>query len=185
MDLGAAGLSEQPFRTDGKPLTVVSYASQQEALKVLDDTRRARQGLSLLQGPTLSGKTTLIRHFVDKLPEDCAVAVVDGTGLNTSGLLEAVLHQYGYVLHHSSIAERLAMLRVFALQQAASHEPPLLIIENTHLLNPSALRTLCRPGRRSDTCSRSRSPGRSTSKRVCSAENSMFSARTSASSLMP
>jgi hypothetical protein len=35
------------------------------------------------------------------------------------------------------------MLRVFALQQSASHEPPLLIIENTHALNPSALRALC------------------------------------------
>ena len=143
MDLGAAGLNEQPFRTHGKPLSIVSYASQQEALKVLEDTRRMRNALSLIQGPTLSGKTTLIRHFVDTLPDDCAVAVVNGKGLNTSGLLEALLRQYGYVLDHSSAAELLAMLRVFALQQAASHEPPLLIIENTHALNPSALRTLC------------------------------------------
>ena len=35
------------------------------------------------------------------------------------------------------------MVRVFVLQQASSHEPPLLIVENTHALNPSELRVLC------------------------------------------
>ena len=143
MDLGAAGLKEQPFRTHGKPLSVVSYASHTEALKVLEETCTARHGLCLFQGPTLSGKSTLIRNFVEHLPDECAVAVVDGNGLNTAGMLEAMLRQFGYVIDHSSTAELLAMLRVFALQQAASHEAPILIIENTHALNPSALRALC------------------------------------------
>ena len=136
MDLGAAGLNEQPFRTHGKPLSVVSYASQREALKVLEATCTATHGLCLIQGPPLSGKSTLIRRFVEHLPEECSAAVVDGNGLNTAGLLEAILSQFGYDLDHSSTAELLAMLRVFALQQAASEEAPILIIENTHALNP-------------------------------------------------
>ena len=65
MDLGAAGLKEQPFRTHGKPLAIVSYASQQEALKVLEETCTSKHGLSLVQGPTLAGKSVLIRQFVD------------------------------------------------------------------------------------------------------------------------
>ena len=143
MDLGAAGLREQPFRTHGRPLSAVAYGSYSEGMQVLDDTRATRNGLCLLQGPTLSGKSTLIRQFVDTLPEECAYAVVDGKGLNTTSLLEAVLRQFGYVIDHSSANELLAMLRVFAMQQAASDEPPLLIIENTHVLKASALRTLC------------------------------------------
>ena len=143
MDLSAAGLKEQPFRTHGKPLAIVSYASRDEALIVLEETCASNHGLCLIQGPTLSGKSTLIRQFVDGLPEESAVAVVDGNGMNTAGLLEAILRQFGYVLDHSSTGELLAMLRVFALQQAASHEAPILIIENTHALNPSALRALC------------------------------------------
>lgn len=143
MELGAAGLREQPFRTHGRPLAVVSYASRREALKVLDSTCNSTpNGLCLLQGPTLAGKSTVIREFVENLPEERAVAVVDGDGLNTAGLLEAVLRQYGYVLDHSSTNELLAMLRVFAMQQAASHDPPILIVEKTHALNPSALRAL-------------------------------------------
>jgi len=143
MDLGAAGLTEQPFRTHGRPLSTVSYASHRQAIEVLQSTYAATSGLTLLQGPMLSGKSTVIRHFVDTLHEDCATAVVDGKGLNTTGLLEAVLRQYGYVLDHSSPSEMLGLLRVFTMQQASSHEPPLLIIENTHALKASALRALC------------------------------------------
>jgi type II secretory pathway predicted ATPase ExeA len=143
MDLGAAGLNEQPFRTHGKPLSTVSYASYKEGFEVLENTFENSNGLSLLQGPTLSGKSTLIRHFVDSLPGEYSVAVVDGKGLNTTTLLEAVLRQFGYEFEHSSTNELLAMLRVFAMQQTVSDAPPLLIIENTHALNPSALRALC------------------------------------------
>ena len=143
MDLGAAGLREQPFPTHGKALTVVDYASQQQALRMLETTRAAADGLCLLQGPPLSGKSSVVRRFIGSLPGETAYAVVDGKGLNTTGLLEAVLRQFGYVLDHGSITELLAMLRVFAMQQAASCEPPILIVENAQGLNPSALRALC------------------------------------------
>ncbi len=143
MDLNAAGLNEQPFPTLGNASTIVKYTSQQEALSVLEKTRATPNALCLFQGPTLSGKSTILQQFVDNLSSDTAAAIVDGNGLNTSGLLEAVLRQFGYVMEPSSITELLAMVRVFALQQATSHEPPLLIIENTHGLNPSALRALC------------------------------------------
>jgi type II secretory pathway predicted ATPase ExeA len=143
MDLGAAGLNEQPFRTHGRPLSIIPYASHDESLAALDATCATRNGLMLMQGPPLSGKTTLIRQFVDTLPADRSVAIVDGNGLNTTGLLESVLRQYGYVIEHNSNNELLGMLRVFALHQCAAEAPPILIIENTHSLNPSALRVLC------------------------------------------
>jgi type II secretory pathway predicted ATPase ExeA len=143
MDLAAAGLKQQPFPSRGDALANVEYASQQEALKVLQEIQATSNGLCLLQGPSLSGKSTVIQKFVDSLGDNTAVAIVDGTQLNTAGLLEAILRQFGYVMEHGSIAELLAMLRVFAIQQAVSYEPPLLILENTHELNPVALRSLC------------------------------------------
>lgn len=143
MDLNAAGLNEQPFPTHGKAATISSYASHQRALDLLSETRTSRHGVCLLQGPALSGKTTIIRKFVETLPDDIAIAVVDGSGLNTTSLLESILRQFGYILDHSSITELLAMVRVFAIQQATSQEAPILIIENAHALNPSALRALC------------------------------------------
>jgi len=143
MELAAAGLREQPFRTHGKPVTIVSYASHAEGLEAIRTVCDRPSGLALLQGPPLSGKSTLIRHAVQNLDDDREVAVIDGTGLNTTALLEAVLSQFGYEVEFNTSNELLALLRVFALQQAASHVPPLLIVENTHRLNPSALRALC------------------------------------------
>jgi pSer/pThr/pTyr-binding forkhead associated (FHA) protein/type II secretory pathway predicted ATPase ExeA len=143
MDLGAAGLNEQPFRTHGKPLSVILYASHRQALRRLEEVREVRDGLCLVQGPALSGKSTLVRAFVDSVAEDVAVAVVDARGLDTAQLLEAIVTGFGYVMEQSSVSEFLAMLRVFCLQQASSNEPPILIIENTQSLNPNALQVLC------------------------------------------
>ncbi|MCH8278683.1 MAG: AAA family ATPase, partial [Proteobacteria bacterium] len=124
-------------------MEIISYGAAEAALEALRETCDNPTGLSLLQGPSLSGKSTLIRTFVDSLHNDSAVAVVNGTGLNTTNLLISVMHHFGYDVELSSANELLGLVRVFVLQQAASGEPPLLIIENTHELNPSALRALC------------------------------------------
>ncbi len=143
MDLIAAGLREQPFRTHGKPIALYRYAAFESVLTALDDMRSCRNGLVLLQGPPLSGKSTMLRTYADTIDEQCAVAFVDGRGLNTTGLLENVLRQFGYEIDCSSNSELLAMLRVFCQQQTASQEPPVLVLENVHELNPSAMRALC------------------------------------------
>ena len=143
MDLRAAGLNRQPFPSHGKPMAVVTYRSQHAALDVLRETLEHPTGLSLVQGPALSGKSILIRSFLESIDDDCAVAIVDGMGLNTTRLLAAMLHQFGYDTDLSSANELLGLLRVFTMQQAAGSHPPMLIIENTHKLAPSALRALC------------------------------------------
>ena len=143
MDLAAAGLREQPFRTHGKPLSIVSYSSHLEGIEVLQRTCDSPTGLSLIQGPGLSGKSTLIRKYLATVPDDCARAIIDGDGMNTKALLESLLRQFGYDVDFNSNSELLAMLRVYAQHQAGEHEPPIVIVENAHGLNPSALRVLC------------------------------------------
>jgi len=143
MDLAAAGLREQPFRTHGKQLSIVSYSSQRDAIGVLQQTCDSTTGLSLIQGPSLSGKSTLIRQFIETVPDDCASAVIDGDGMNTKALLESLLRQFGYDVEFNTNNELLAMLRVYAQHQAATHASPIVIVENAHGLNPSALRVLC------------------------------------------
>lgn len=142
MDLGAAGLNEQPFPSHGKPVAVVSYEAEQSAIEALGDTYAHISGLCLFQGPALSGKSTIIERFITTLHEDCAVAIVDGGGLDTSELLLAILRQFGFKLETTSVNELLGLLRVFTAQQASLHEPPLLIIENTQEMNPATLHTL-------------------------------------------
>jgi len=143
MDLAAAGLREQAFRTHGKPLAVVALACQSDAIELLRKTLESPTGLAVIQGPPLSGKTTLLRQFIDAVPEDCSTAIIDGDGMNTKALLEGLLRQFGYVVDFNSNNELLAMLRMFVQHQAAAHEPPVVVIENAHGLNPSAMRVIC------------------------------------------
>jgi type II secretory pathway predicted ATPase ExeA len=143
MQLSDAGLRQQPFRAQGEPLTVVSYAAQAAALDFLAATYADEHGLGLFQGPPLSGKSTIIRQFTESLHEDRAFAIVDGAGAETDALLKDILGQFGYDLHFDTVKELINMLKVFLLQQTVSNHAPLLIVENTHAMNPAALSTLC------------------------------------------
>jgi type II secretory pathway predicted ATPase ExeA len=143
MELGAAGLQEQPFGTHGRPLVFVGYAGQEAAFEYLERTYAHRFGLGLFQGPPLSGKTTLLRQFADLKSSEFAIAVVDGSDLDKKTLLQKALRQFGYELESGSDNELLNMLKVFLQQQTASGQPPLLIIENVQNMIPAALKALC------------------------------------------
>ncbi len=143
MDLGAAGLHEQPFRTHGRPLVFVGYAGQEAAFSYLEKAYSHPFGLGLFQGPPLSGKSTLLRRFAEQNPIDAAIAIIDGAGITMTSLLQQSLRQYGYNLEESSANELLNMLKVFVQQQTAAGQPPLLIVENTHEMGPDTLGILC------------------------------------------
>lgn len=142
MKLADTGLRKQPFRTHGKPLVLVPYASQKNAMRFLTKTRFDKLGLGLLHGPPLSGKTTIVQGFAKSLPRDHAVAIVDGARADIATFLTEILGQYGYDHGFNSATERFNMIRVVALQQAGSGQAPVLIIENVHRMSPVLLELL-------------------------------------------
>ena len=143
MDLRAAGLKEQPFLSRERPVAFFSYSGQEKAFEFFRSVCEHNTGLGLFQGPHLSGKTTIIRHFAEQQKDQCAVAIVNGEGSNTSGLLESILTSFGYQHKFDSLNELLSMVKVFIRQQTAGGKPPLLFVENTHAMNPSTLHILC------------------------------------------
>ena len=143
MKLADTGLRRQPFKTHGKPLILVTYTSQQAAIRFFNETRLNNQGLGLFHGPPLSGKTSIIHQFTALLPHDHAIAVVDGASMEATALLQEILRQFGYDFGLESVSERFSMVRVFAMQQTASDQAPLLIIENAHAMGPVLLEMLC------------------------------------------
>lgn len=143
MELGAAGLHEQPFRTHGRPLVFVGYAGQDAAFKFLKNSYRHNLGLGIFQGPPLSGKTTLLRQFAERNSLDADIAVIDGANSNPTALLQDAISQFGYQLESASVNELMNMIKVFMQQQTASGNPPMLIVENTHEMGPDSLAVLC------------------------------------------
>ena len=143
MNLSQTGLRRQPFRTHGKPLALVPYASQRNAIRFLDETCTNEHGLGLFHGPPLSGKTTIVQEFASTLPRDHAVAIVNGAHTDPATLLQEILQQFGYDQGLKTAGERFNMIRVLALQQAANGQAPVLVVENIHKATPVLLEVLC------------------------------------------
>ena len=155
MKLSDTGLRKQPFRTGGKPLVVVPYASQKAAIQFLNETRFHNRGLGLFHGPPLSGKTSIIHDFKSTLPAEHAVAVVDGGNKDPAVLLKQILDQFGYEHGFNSASERFSMIKVFAAHQAASGRAPVLAIENVHAMSPMLLERSGSSWSATGRCSRS------------------------------
>ena len=137
-----AGIGERAFGSDaGAPVTL-NYQSHRDALKFIQTALNSPRGLAVLHGPRSSGKTTIVRRVRDSIPAETAVALIDGTDIRPQGLLAGMLSQYGYDMGLDSSSELLQMVKVFAMQQAGSGQPPLLIVDNIEHMYPSALRTL-------------------------------------------
>lgn len=137
-------LKNLPFRARGTPTTFVNYSSQKAASKFLDKTRNNKRGMGLFHGPPRSGKTSIIWHFATStIPADDPVAIVDGTGMDETALLQAMLDQFGYDVNFNSANERFNMVRMFATQQASSGSAPFLVVENLDALEPSGQLALC------------------------------------------
>ena len=143
MKLADTGLRKQPFRTHGKPVVLVPYAAHRKAIQFLDHTRVKKRGVGLFHGPPLSGKTTIVQQFANSLPRDHAVALVDGARSDPTRLLKQILTQYGYDHGVTTVSERFNMIRVIALQQAATGRPPVLVLENVDKMTPVTLEMLC------------------------------------------
>lgn len=143
MNLGDAGLAEQPFRADGSPLAVSSYAAHRKANAFLSTTYDHRKGLGIIQGPTLAGKTTVLQQFQGSLPSEVARSYVRSKDLTPESLCTSLLTQFGYALDLTSVSEQLSMLRVFALQQTASGHPPVIAIDDCQHLGEEVLEVIC------------------------------------------
>jgi len=135
-------LGDHAFGENADAIVTVSYKSNQNALKFLRSVLKDKQSVGLLQGPNDCGKTTMIRQLSEKMPSDAAVAVIDGSRIKPRELLSEILSQFGYDTGLGEVDELLSMIKVFAVQQTCSCEPPVIFIDNFDRMYPSALKVL-------------------------------------------
>ena len=143
MDLDTAELHKHAFRLHGKPLTFVPYKSQAVALDFLNDVYTSDRGLGILQGPSMSGKTTVVQRFIEELPSSAAVATIDGRQLDTGAFLSSVLTQFGFELDSPTVNEQLNFLKVFLVQHTSNDRSPLLFIENAQEMDAIVYHCMC------------------------------------------
>ncbi|MDH4109022.1 MAG: FHA domain-containing protein [Gammaproteobacteria bacterium] len=132
----------QAFGASADSTATIKLPTQQEAVRYLKSILTDTGAVRVLCGPPLSGKSTIVSAFCEDMPNDLAVAVVDGSGSTGHGLLSRILSQFGYRVDLPSSDELFRMLSVFAVQQARTVQSPIIVVENIEKMQIGALRAL-------------------------------------------
>ncbi len=137
-----SSLVSQAFGEHTDAGLIVAYQSHQDALRFLSSALDQANGLALLQGPTGSGKSTVIKEQLAWSSRDAAVALVEGIHLRPRRLLVDMLSQFGVQAASEYDEQLLHKLNNFLTEQTRFARPPVLVIDNADRMTSSAQRLL-------------------------------------------
>lgn len=121
---------------------IVAYESHQGALRFLSAALAQANGIALLQGPTGSGKTTIVTELRSWFSRDAAVVLLDGAHLTPRQLGTGMLSQFGVESIPQHDEQTLQALSSFLSRHRRSAEAPVLIVDNADRARPNTLRLL-------------------------------------------
>ena len=142
MPAHSSSLGSKAFGEHTDAGLIVAYQSHQDALRFLSSALGQANGAALLQGPTGSGKTTIINEQLGWCSRDAAVALLDGVRLTPRQLLTGMLSQFDIPAVSEHDEQLLQMVNNFVTQQTRSGLAPVLIVDNADRATSSALRLL-------------------------------------------
>lgn len=142
MQADHSSLGDQAFGEGADRLITVKYRAHLDAVAFLMASLRQTNGISLLQGPDGSGKTTVVHELAVQLERDADLALVSGNRLKPRELLTNVLSQFGIEHGAEPDDELLRMVNDFAMQQTRSWQSPILIVDDLDKINSGTLRVL-------------------------------------------
>ena len=137
-----SSLGSKAFGEHADTGLIVAYQSHQDALRFLSSALGQPNGMALLQGPTGSGKTTIIKQQLAWSSRDSSVALIEGIHLTPRRLLTNMLSQFGVHTVSEDDDQLLHKLNHFVTQETRFARPPVLIVDNADHATSSALRLL-------------------------------------------
>src|SRR5882724_362251 len=134
------GLRENPFHVSPDPRFLFSGASYETALAELMFGIEAHRGLLVLTGEAGTGKTTLMRHFLQWLnSRQFSSSYIFHTHLDPADLFEFILRDFGVPVESAKKSDLLATLHRWLHARQAEGDSPVIIIDEAQALS---LRTL-------------------------------------------
>ncbi len=134
------GLRENPFHVSPDPRFLFSGASYETALAELMFGIEAHRGLLVLTGEAGTGKTTLMRHFLQWLnSRQFSSSYIFHTHLDPADLFEFILRDFGVPVESTKKSDLLATLHRWLHARQAQGDSPVIIIDEAQALS---LRTL-------------------------------------------
>jgi len=133
------GLTAKPFSLVPDPKFLYLSKTHKKALHYLQYGLQEGAGFILLTGEVGSGKTTILKDFVQRLAGDTVLAKVFNTSLSGEQLLAAVNEEFGLATEGRDKLALQRALNDFLIQQYADSIRPILIIDEAQNLSPQSL----------------------------------------------
>ena len=131
------GFKEKPFDISPDPRFLYQSNKHREALALLIYGAKERKGFIVLSGELGTGKTTVIRAFLEGLDENCQVAYIPHPNLRTTQFFRQVCQYFGLPVHSGSKIDHLRKLHDFLVESHEDDKTTILIFDDAHNLDVS------------------------------------------------
>lgn len=135
-------LREKPFHITPDPRFLYLSEKHREAMDLLRFGIFKRKGFIVLTGEVGTGKTTLCRALLGRLPEGVATALIMTPILTEDELLRTITGDFGLEVSGESPKAHLDALNAFLLETASEGKNAAVIIDEAQNLSPAALEML-------------------------------------------
>lgn len=136
------GFSEKPFSLLPDPSYLYLGKKHSMAMAMLQYSLTMQNGFTVLSGEIGSGKTTLIRHLLDKVGTNLTVGLISNTHESFGELLQWVLMAFGLEHGGRDKVECYHLFTDFMINEYANNRRTVLIIDEAQNLSMETLEEL-------------------------------------------
>jgi len=132
-------LKEMPFNITGDPAVFYESQSHREALAALLYGIQQKKGLILITGEVGTGKTTLCKALLDRLPGQVKTSLILNPYFSEVQLLQAIVEDFGLQISKKNRLGIVKELNNFLVQVSLSGGNAVVIIDEAQNLKESQL----------------------------------------------
>ena len=138
------GFNENPFSIAPNPRYLYMSKMHQEALAHLVYGTTSKGCIVLLTGEVGTGKTTLSRYFLEKLPKNTDIAIITNPKLTSNELLATICDEFEIRLNTTTPSTKnyIDSINAFLLKGYSSNRQTVLIIDEAQNLDSEVLEML-------------------------------------------
>ncbi|MEA1948867.1 MAG: AAA family ATPase [Thermodesulfobacteriota bacterium] len=129
------GFNEKPFSIAANPSFLYLSEGHENALTYLEYGITENSGFILLTGEVGAGKTTLVRHMLNRVASEMEIAEIFNTNVSPEQLLGLIFAEFGLSPANGDKSRKLEILQQYFIDKYAIKKPVLLVIDEAQNLS--------------------------------------------------